>query len=199
MGTIETYLLSRPWLPTLLWVVLYTSDYYLTIWGSKLYRRQKFIEMEGSYELTAEFQDDINKQKLVSGNLLMWLTAGAVILLVTGYLIGGPLYLYGVLVGFLVFVELGVHTRHFRNIVQFWRLGTSNPGASGHIKMARDGTYQLSSVQSAGWAVLTLAAFALTNSPILLGGGLRFGLLACQHLLLSRRRANSTAATEEET
>ena len=71
MGTIETYLLSRPWLPTLLWVALYTSDYYLTIWGSRLYRRQKFIEMEGSYELTAEFQDDIFFADVVDGEVFV--------------------------------------------------------------------------------------------------------------------------------
>ncbi len=55
---VERYLLSHPWLAPVLWMVLHTSDYYLTLWGAKLARRQPFFELEGSYELTPDYQDD---------------------------------------------------------------------------------------------------------------------------------------------
>jgi hypothetical protein len=70
MPTLETLFVDNLWVCLLTWLVLYISDYYLTIWGAHLYRSgaQEHIVYEGSYELTPQFQKDIDALKLFSLN-----------------------------------------------------------------------------------------------------------------------------------
>jgi len=185
---IESYLLNHPWLPASLWAVLYTSDYYLTIWGARLHRRQGVYRVEGSYELTPEYQEDIDKERLISTTFVMWLIAGAVILLATGYLPGSR-YVYGMFVGWFLVVEIGVHMRHTNNIAYYRRLAGSDPGISGQITLTKAFSYRHSAQELAGLSLFTLMAFALTNSPILLGGGLSLAYQSAHHISLARRRA----------
>lgn len=186
----ESYLLSHPWIPTLTWVILYTSDYYMTLWGARLYHAQSIMEFEGSYELTPEYQKDVDNQRKFSPTFLLWLIFGAAVLLATGLVSEDILFLYGILVGALLLPEVVVIIRHIDNIIIFKQLAASNPGVSGHIRYCKRFTYHMSSVQMLGLAVLAVLAFALTGSAILLGGVLKLILLAVQHLRLSAHHKN---------
>ena len=59
-------LLATSWAGPLLWVVLYSSDYYLTIACARMYQAQNVIVFEGSYEITPAFQSDVNALRLLS-------------------------------------------------------------------------------------------------------------------------------------
>ncbi len=139
---IELYLLTHPWLPALLWIILYTSDYYLTLWGAKLYRRQSFYVYEGSYELTPQYQEDVDKQKRISASFITWLIAGAAILLLCGNVTDNTPQYYGALVGWFLVPEVMVHTRHLENILTYRRLASPDPGVSGQITFSRPGIYR---------------------------------------------------------
>jgi len=185
---IESYLLNHPWLPASLWAVLYTSDYQLTLWGARLHGKQDVYRYEGSYELTPDYQEDVDKQKPVSFTFILWLVAGAIILLATGY-IPGSKAVYGAIVGYFLTLEVAVHLRHIDNISLYRSQVGPNPSASGSIVFTRTGLYRRSAVQLAGFASATLIAYAITGSPILLGGAVSVSGIALRHLRLARRRA----------
>jgi hypothetical protein len=184
---IEAYLYERPWVAVVIWAVLYIGDYYLTIWGAKLYHAQRIIEFEGSYELTPDFQEDIDRLRSVSPTFIIWLVMGAVALLVTGYCLDGSPRLFGALAGFLILPEVWVWFRHTASILRARRLCSSDPGVSGHIVYSRANGYIESSIQIAGAAVFTSLAFAVSGSAFLFGGALDLCLLALEHWLLARK------------
>ena len=49
-----------------LWIILYTSDYYLTIYSARGFREIGHFQFEGSFELTPQYQKDIDALKPVS-------------------------------------------------------------------------------------------------------------------------------------
>lgn len=187
---LEAYLLNHPWLPASLWMLLYTSDYYLTLWGARLYRRQSVYQYEGSYELTPDFQKDIDEQKPVSFTHVMWLLAGAIILLATGYLPGSKA-VYGGFVGFFLTIEVAIHLRHIQGITSYRRLAGPNPEMSGHVTLSRASGYRRSAQELGGLAFLAFLGYVLTNDPILLGGAISLAYTSAQHLSHMRRCATS--------
>ena len=172
----ESYVLNHPWIPTLAWCVLYVGDYYLTILGAKLCRKQTISEVEGSYEMTPAYQADVDSLTLFSPTLFRNLLIYAVVLLAAGtYLVALELpAAYGVLVGYVVFIEFGIYARHIGNITFYGRLAGPEPGARGHIVWTNRGLYLHSSVQLACWSGFTLVAAALTKSPVLFGAAAGF-------------------------
>lgn len=183
----EPYLLNHPWLVASIWLVLYSSDYYLTLYGAKLAAAQTVFQSDGSYELTPAYQKDIDSGNRKSVVFFRSLFVGALILLVP------PLvapdchgWLYGLLVGYCVFVELVVHLRHFYSILTYRSVIGKAPLYSGRVFSTRRGTYQRSAQDLLGLGVLTLVCFSLTGSFVLLGGGLRVVREAFRHWRLSK-------------
>src|SRR5215208_7187448 len=82
----EYWLATSPWPGVILWIILYVSDYYLTIYSARGFREIGHFQFEDSFELTPQFQKDINALKPVS-KLHMFLL-----------------------------LEVAVHLRHLRNI-----------------------------------------------------------------------------------
>ncbi len=192
MSKAELYILSRPWIPALLWVVLYTSDYYLTLLGARLHEKQQIVLMKGGYELTPEYQNDIKTFRRFSPRFFVWLLYGFVILLLLGY-IGFPTYGYGVAVGALIVTQLIAHVRHIDNICFFRSLLKPDPGMSGQLIMTAASSYARSSEQLAASAGMLLVLSAFTSSVILLGGACSVGLLAWQHRNLARKSKKAEA------
>jgi hypothetical protein len=198
-GMVERYLLSHPWLAPVLWLVLYTSDYYLTLWGARLVKRQDFYRWEGSYEMTPEYQDDVDKQRPVSRTLVTWAIVGAGLLLLFGIIPGSAPQVYGGFVGWFLLIEVLVHMRHFQNIMLYRRLTGPNPGVSGHILTTREGIYRSSSMNLVSIGIFVLLVSALTGSTLLLGGALHALYTSYHDLSLARYYAKtaSEAASEE--
>ena len=182
----EPYLLSHPLLVAGIWVVLYTSDYYLTLYGAKLRAAQSVFLTEGSYELTPDYQKDIDAGNKRSFTFLVWLIAGAAMLLVPLLVADCPRWLYGLLVGYVVFVELGVHLRHVSNVFTYGAVLGPRPTASGRVLFARRGVYERSALDLATLGVFTLLVYGLTGSFVLLGGGLRLMREGYRHWRLSK-------------
>ncbi|MCE5199339.1 MAG: hypothetical protein ABFD54_09440 [Armatimonadota bacterium] len=184
---VENYLIHHTWLPALLWVVLYSSDYFLTLVGAKLIRRQSFFEYEGSYELTPEYQDDIDKARKLSPRFVVWLLFGVGVLLapaITGVPSGWEV-LYGIFMGALIGPELVVHIRHIRNITSFSQLASPSAGVVGHLSISKRYSYKCSCVELGSFAGLLLVLCGFTMSPILLGGALATTRHALSHYKLA--------------
>src|SRR5215208_3873475 len=62
----EYWLATSPWPGVLLLINIYVSDYYLTIYSARGFREIGHFQFEDSFELTPQFQKDINALKPVS-------------------------------------------------------------------------------------------------------------------------------------
>lgn len=193
----ESYLLTHLWLPALLWTILYTGDYYLTIWGARLYKSQKHIQVEGSYELTPQYQKDIDSLRMFSPRFVIWLFYGIGILLVVWYTVGDLRHLYGAVVGALLIPEVAVHIRHVQNIVLYRRLCSPNPGVTGSITYSRSYSYSISALGFLCMAIFLLVAFLLTQSWILLGGFVSLLAHTEKHYRYARRLASAQPVQAE--
>ena len=193
---VEDYLLNTPWLPMALWVVLYLGDYYLTLIGARMYKKQPFLKIQGSYELTPRYQKAVDNPRWFSPTMIVPIFVGVLLLFIFGYAPNMPRYLFGFVIGLLLFVETGVYMRHVANIYQFSMLAKPDAGVSGQVTMPRNMVYKNSSFQLMYLGVFTLIAWALTmESSILLGGGIGFMIQAFKHYRLARQKLPE-AATE---
>src|SRR5437868_4393050 len=85
------YMFDHLWALLVFLGMLYSADYYLTIIGARLYRKQQHILIEGGYELNPNFEKDIDALKQVSPKFLC---------ILAGMLALYTLIWYGVHVGF---------------------------------------------------------------------------------------------------
>ena len=192
MSDFENVLLSAPWWAVASWVALYVTDYALTIRGARLYRQgaNEHIVFEGSYELTPQFQKDIDRLRTFSPRFLLYLVLSAAMLVAIWWVVrqqpgNGWLYLF--YYGALVFPQFVVLARHARNIALFRRLRT-HQGVEGRVSYAKWLTLEQSSVELAFMALLLLAAAAVAGSASLCGGAFALAVLALKHRRLSRKQ-----------
>jgi len=171
---------------------MYISDYYLTIYGARLYQThaRRYFVFEGSYELTPYFQEDINALRNLSPRFILSLMVTWVLLFLVWLL--GVWFLqvpetFSLVIGALILVEAVVHIRHFRNIFLFRLTMRDDTGLTGKIEYAKWVTLRLSSVEMVSFAVLFLLIFLATGSWFFLGGALRTFVEGVKHIRLARR------------
>jgi hypothetical protein len=191
---VESYVLNHPWLPAALWIVLLVGDYYLTLWGARLYRAQHVYQIEGSYELNPLYERDVDRQRLFSGWLLLWVIVGAALLL-GGYAVEAK-YAYGVVVGCMIVGDIGIWMGHLENITALRGICGRRPGVIGQVRSSRENTYRRSSFRFAMLGLLAVVLFVLTGSAMILGGCLAFGGLAANDLRLSKRYSSPAASSD---
>jgi hypothetical protein len=189
---IDAFLIDHPAFAVGIWVVLYVSDYYLTLWGARLYQTARvFVEL-GSYEMEQVFQRDIDGLRKLSPLFIRHLLLSSALLLLLWWLsvslwLVPPFFLLGF--GAYVLVELVVHMRHLRNIVLFRALRT--PGAAeGHVRYARWVTDRVHLVDLGAFAVLFGVCYVLSGQILFIGG-----LLACLGQVWRHSRSARRAAS----
>jgi hypothetical protein len=57
---VENLLAASPWTGVALWIILYISDYYLTLYSARGFHEIGHFQFEGSLELTPQYQKDID-------------------------------------------------------------------------------------------------------------------------------------------
>src|SRR5262249_36228336 len=123
------------------WILLYISDYSLTVHCARLYqeRVRDKVALEGSYEITPYYQRDIDTLKRISPRFLAAMAGISAFLALIRYgtagtPIGGMIYEF--FLGVLILTQLAVHVRHLRNVVTF-HIGFGDDGVRGHIEYPR--------------------------------------------------------------
>jgi hypothetical protein len=167
----EQLLFDNFFIPIGVWLLLYISDYCLTIWGARLYLSGGNAHMQfgGSYELTPAFQKDVDALRLISPRfVLAWLGSLLLLLIVRGLARDLPFLFVG-FAGGLIMMEVFVHLRHVRNIASF-RLMRRGEGVSGKIEFERWYTLRLSAADAFAFGLFCGGAAALTGSWFLAGG-----------------------------
>ncbi|MBI2331806.1 MAG: hypothetical protein HYU84_06565 [Chloroflexi bacterium] len=191
----EYLLTSSPIPGMLLWIILYISDYYMTLAVVKAYKDFDAIKFEKSMELTPQFQKDVEGQALVSKRHVILLLLFTLLILAFWYLAVGYFgwtWLYSFLLGLLILLEVAVHMRHFRNGYQI-RVLRREGGITGGITFSQRFSYLTSAFDFYAFAVLFFLFFLLSFSPFFLGGAIACFRVGLSHGGFAKKAAIQTA------
>ena len=175
------------WAGPLLWAVLYTSDYTMTLICARLYQggvREK-MAFEGSYEITPFYQRDVDSLRRVSPRFVLILVVGVVTLCLPGRVAAeSSPGLFSFVLGALILLQLAIHVRHVRNYVLFRAMATD--AIRGRLEYARPLLLRTSSIEIFTFAAMFGVLFAFTGSLFVLGGAFGCAVVAAQHWHMSR-------------
>ncbi len=185
----QYWLTSNPWYGVILWIILYTSDYYLTIYSARGFREIGHIQFEGSFELTPQYQKDIDALNPVSRLHIILLVAYSLLILVIWWITRLATYFewtYSLYLGMFLLLEVAVHIRHLRNVAII-REVRKNGGLDGQIAYKKWFTYRISATDLYISATVFLLVAALTYSVFFLGGAIMCFGTGFKHARLSKK------------
>jgi hypothetical protein len=194
------YLLAtNPWYGIILWMILYTSDYYLTIYSARGFREIGRFQFEGSFELTPRYQKDIDQLRPVSRLHITLLFAYTVLILIVWWITSLSIYLqwtYPLYLGMFLLLEVAVHLRHFRNLFLIQEI-RRNGGADGQLTYKRWFSYRISAYELYLSGTLFLLVAMLTYSLFFLGGAIMCYGTAFKHSRLAQKAKSNPGQVVE--
>src|SRR5919108_317601 len=162
----EYWLSTSPWPGVILWIILYISDYYLTLYSARGFREIGHFQFEGSFELTPQYQSDIDALRPLSKLHVMLLFLYSLLILViwwlTQYFLDLP-WAYLLYLGMFLLLEVAVHLRHLRNVSLIREVRRSG-GVEGEIRYKKWFSYRISASELYLYATLFLLIALLTYS-----------------------------------
>jgi hypothetical protein len=183
------------WPGVSVWVVLFISDFTLTLTCARLYRagvKQKIV-FEGSYELTPFFQRDIDSLRKISPRffLVLGLVPAALFII---WELAVPVLpeAYFFLLGAFILSQLAIHTRHLRNLFIFRNAATE--AVSGRIQYARRLSLRGSAFDLFSFAALYAVLVAFTQSWFIAGGVFGCMNIGFKHLRLASKQKSAEIA-----
>lgn len=185
----QYWLATNPWYGVLLWIILYTSDYYLTIYSARGFREIGHFQFEGSMELTPQFQKDVDNLRLVSKRHIFWLITSSLLILGLWWITRYSIYLewsYLLFLGMFLLLEVAVHLRHLRN-VSIIREIRKNGGVDGQIKYKQWFSYRNSASELYITGTLFLLIALLTYSLFFFGGAITSYATGFKHSGLAKK------------
>ena len=169
----------------------YISDYYLTIYAAKGYREIGHFYFESGYELTPQYQKDINELRPISRRHVILLVVYSLVIMLAWWFTHLTEYFqeaYLIYLGMFLLIEAAVHMRHFRNI-SLIREVRRNGGVDGQISYKKTLTYRISANELYSFSFLYLLFSILTSSWFFLGGALMSFGTGLKHSRLARKAA----------
>ena len=185
----QSWLTTSPWYGIILWIILYTSDYYLTIYCARGFREIGYIQFEGSFELTPQYQKDIDALKPVSRLHIILLFAYSLLILLIWWITRLSFYFewtYSLYLGMFLLLEVAVHIRHFRNVAII-REVRRNGGVQGQIAYKKWFSYRISANDLYISATVFLLVALLTYSLFFLGGAIMCYGTGFKHARLAKK------------
>jgi hypothetical protein len=194
----EYWLTTSPWPGVTLWIILYISDYYLTIHSARGFRQIGHFQFEGSYELTPQFQKDVDALKPVSTRHIAMLVLCSILIFLLWWVIVGLLArpgLYNLYLGLFLLVEVAVHLRHLRNAFLVREI-QKNGGVEGQISYRKWFSYRVSAFEFHLIGTLFLMVALLSFSSFFLGGALVCFGTGFKHGSLAKKTKAATASQQ---
>lgn len=189
MTQMDILIASKPFLVMLLWGIVFSMDYYLTIIGAQLYQdgAREHVRFEGSYELTPVYRQDIDALRPISPRFISALGISIIVIFLV-WLIGveffGGYTVFAALVGALFLQEGAIYLRHIRNIFLFI-LMRSEDSIKGRVEYRKWLTLRLSSIELISFGGFYFLIFLLDRSTFFLGGAVACAVTGVQHFRLS--------------
>jgi hypothetical protein len=128
-------------------MIPYTSDYYLKIYSARGFHETGRFQFEKSFELTPQYQKDIDHLRPVSKLHLVLLIAYSAVILTVWWITRLSPFLestYPLYLGMFLLPEVAVHLRHLRNVALI-REVKKNDGIDGQIIYKKWFSYRISS------------------------------------------------------
>jgi hypothetical protein len=186
----EHWLAISPWPGVILWMILYISDYYLTIYSARGFRETGHFQFEDSFELTPQYQKDINALKPVSKlHLTLLILYSLLILFLWWFTQRLPFFpwTYLLYLGMFLLLEVGIHLRHLRNISLIRAMRSGAEGVEGQIRYQKWFSYKISASELYTFTALFLIVAILAYSPFFLGGAIMCLGQGFKHSRLSKK------------
>jgi hypothetical protein len=198
----EYWLATSPLPGVILWIILYISDYYLTIYSARGFREIGHVQFEGSFELTPQYQNDIDALRTVSKRHVILLILYSLLLVFIWWFTKRLLFFpwtYLLYLGMFLLLEVAVHLRHFRNI-SLIREVRKDGGVEGQISYKKWFSYRISASEFYVYSALFLMVAVLTYSSFFLGGAIMcFGTGLKHSRLAKKAKLNSLQVIESQT
>jgi hypothetical protein len=185
----EFWLATSPWPGVVIWIILYISDYYLTIHSARGFREIGHFQFEGSYELTPQFQKDVDVLQPISSRHLAMLVLCSLVIFLLWWVIAERLtspWLYNLYLGLFLLVEVAVHLRHLRNEFLVHEV-RQNGGVAGQISYRKWFSYRVSAFEFYLIGTLFLIVAVLAFSSFFLGGALVCSGTGLKHSRLAKK------------
>jgi len=185
----QYWLATNPWYGIFLWMILYTSDYYLTIYCARGFRETGHFQFEGSFELTPHYQKDIDNLQPISRLHIILLLAYSLLILLVWWITRLSVYLewtYPLYLGMFLLLEVAVHLRHLRNVALIREI-KKNGGVEGQIHYRKWFSYRISASELYIYAILFLLIALLTYSLFFLGGSIMCFGMGFKHGRMAKR------------
>jgi hypothetical protein len=198
---VQYWLTANPWYGMIVWIILYTSDYYLTLYCARGFREIGHFQFEGSFELTPQYQKDIDNLRLVSRRHLILLVAYSLLIWLVWWLTNIMVSLqwsYPLYLGMFLLIEVAVHLRHLRNVALIREI-KKNGGVDGQIMYKKWFSYRISANELYIYATLFLLIALLTYSLFFLGGAIICYATGFKHTRFAKKaKANSMQIVESK-
>ncbi|MGC9454458.1 MAG: hypothetical protein ACP5HU_06300 [Phycisphaerae bacterium] len=192
----EAAFFEKLWPVLVLVVLCFGLDYYLTLLGAFHYRRGacEHITHEGSYELTPEFQNDVDSLRLVSPRLIRDIIFAMVI--ITGLWYAGRWHWAGMQAmrfvgGGIILSNAMIVSRHAMNLARLKSL-SRHEGVRGKVYIEQWLSYRTSAAGLLGMAGVLVLLAVMTGSVACMGGFVFVGFAACTHWWRSRKKLGAT-------
>ena len=197
----EFWLATSPISGVILWIILYVSDYYLTIYSARGFRKIGHFQFEGSFELTPLYQKDIDALKPVSKRHIILLVLYSLLIVFIWWFTKRLLFFpwtYLLYLGMFLLLEVAVHLRHLRNISLIREI-RRNGGVEGEIKYQKWFSYRISASEFYLYSALFFVFAVLTYSPFFLGGAIMcFGTGFKHNRLAKKAKSNPLQVFESK-
>jgi hypothetical protein len=192
----EFWLASSPWPGVILWIILYVSDYYLTIYSARGFRETGHFQFEHSFELTPQYQKDVNELKPISKLHITLLVLYSLLIVFIWWFTKQILFFpwtYLFYLGMFLLMEVAIHLRHLRSVSLIREMRRSrNTGLEGQIFYRKWFSYRISAAELYTLSILFLIIAMLSYSTFFLGGALMCFATGVKHSRLAKK-AESTA------
>ncbi len=189
------------WAGMAVWAALFISDYYLTLTCARIYQggvNQK-IAFEGSYEITPQFQRDIDSLKKLSPKFVRAMIFGLTLLFLIWLAsrnVAPEAYAFAL--GALIGIQLAIHMRHLRNLVLFRAMASGE--LDGRMEYPRPLMLRFSAYEMMAFVGFFLVVYLFTLSWFVLGCAMGCLSLAAKHSKWSQKAAEEKGrGTSQET
>ena len=195
----EFWLSTSPIPGVIIWIILYVSDYYLTIYSARGFREVGHFHFEGSFELTPQYQKDIDALKPVSTRHVISLVLSSLFIVLIWWLTKRfPFFpwTYLLYLGMFLLLEIAVHLRHLRNISLIREIRKGG-GVEGEIRYRKWFSYRISASEFYLYSALFLFFAVLTYSPFFLGGAIMCFATGVKHSRLAKKTKSTPSLIVE--
>lgn len=193
----EHWLAISPWRHFVM--ILYISDYYLTIYSARGFRETGHFQFEDSLELTPQYQKDVNAFKPISKLHFTLLVLYSLLIIFIWWFTRRLPYFpwtYLLYLGMFLLLEVGIHLRHLRNISLIRAIRSDAGGVEGQIKYRKWFSYKISVSEFYIFSALFLVIAILAYSPFFLGGSIMCFGQGFKHSRLAKKTKTDAQAIQ---